>query len=178
MAEFPLTGITWLDIVVTIVAGSIGTTFLTSWINNRIQKRQEIVEVSKQKIESISKSKPKFVQLASYYAEIARHLGEKVEEPSWRKMFYVTGKIFLLRNCIYEEFGAIQLNNLEAEDIVNTFGREFVLRFEDLDRYLMQNLVESYPRYDMFVENISNTPSIKEKELYDRFKTILSADDV
>jgi hypothetical protein len=52
-------------------------------------------------------------------------------------------KIFQIRNCIYEEYGAVQLNNLEAEDIVYLFGEEFALKFEVKDTYKMHTRIKA-----------------------------------
>jgi hypothetical protein len=62
---------------------------------------------------------------------------------SCERIFYVACKIFQIRNCIYEEYGAVQLNNLEAEDIVYLFGKEFALKFEVKDTYKMHTRIKA-----------------------------------
>lgn len=156
-----------MTIITAVGIGSIAAAIITFYGNKWLQARQQTGEMAKQKIDVISKSQPKFFQLAIYYGELATHLADNDRDTE--RTFFATCKLFLLRNCIFEEFGIIQLDNLEAEGIVFGFGEYISLKFNYLDLNLMQNLVETYPRYNQFKEKI-----FEDNELYERFKEFLS----
>jgi len=179
-SDFPDTGNLVLNIIIVLVAGGAVTTWLTFIFDNLSKKRAEHIDISKQKIDAISKSKPKFYQLANYYIEIARLLDFKVEDRNWNRILYVGCKIILIRNCIFEEYGAIQLNNLLAETIIDSFGLEFVKKIsDDFDKSRMQNIAEAYPSYSMLVKYLDKITEDKDdvKGLYDKLKNVLSAED-
>ena len=114
---------------------------------------------------------PKFFQFAIYYNELASHLNDSNRDTE--RAFFVACKLFLLRNCIFEEYGIIQLDNLEAEGIVFEYGEYIVQSFTYIDLNLMQNLVEAYPRYNQFQSNIT-----LHSDLFNRFQLFLSSPDL
>jgi hypothetical protein len=166
----------WVTVLAAVGVGTLGASVITFYGNKWLQVRQQTNEVSKQKIDMISKSQSKFVQLGDYYYEFAANLrrtntDDDWTDDDWDRSFYTLCKVFQLRNCIFEEFGAIQLYNVEAESIINSFDKYVAKRFSPLDINLMQNLVQAYPHYDQFKNNISS-----HMDLYNTFKKYVSND--
>ena len=72
--KLPSTQNQWLDGVIIILTGGAVTTWLTFFFDNRSRKRQIFLDVSKHKIENLSKIIPIYSHLATFSIGIHREL--------------------------------------------------------------------------------------------------------
>ncbi|MFZ0895164.1 MAG: hypothetical protein WAZ77_11750 [Candidatus Nitrosopolaris sp.] len=87
-------------------------------------KRQERIEMTRIRMDTISKAAPYYSRLAVYNCwNLASLLGPENETRDFELMFYYLCNILYLRHKIIQTFGEIQLDNLEAEGIIGDLLR-------------------------------------------------------
>jgi hypothetical protein len=99
-------------------AGGIGA-IITKIYDHWMTKRQERIDMARIRLDTISKAAPYYSRLAVYNCwNLASLLRSENETPDFELMFYYLCNILYLRHKIIQTFGEIQLDNLEAEEII------------------------------------------------------------
>lgn len=145
MVEAPL----WVTVLSTLALGSIASVIISGRINNQMKKRDQFFEMAKHKMDTISKSMPTYTQLGSYYDEFSTLLLNS--KPNLLRAFYVASRILYLERTIFEKYGTIQLDSLEAEYIITSF--ELNLGIDRIARDTMGDNARENITYKKFVEN-------------------------
>jgi len=166
LSESAATGFPWFDAIVAILsAGGVGAA-LTAFFDYMTKKREQTFEMAKQKMQVVSGSIPLYIQLASYYSEFAYHL-ETANQTNLSRALYCASRIFSLHSIIFERYGSMQLDNLEAEQIITELELYIqYINFEDIST--MQELVKDNPSYNDF-----STRALKNRQFLKKFETIL-----
>jgi signal transduction histidine kinase len=163
MVDFPTTGIFWIDIFIAIATtGTLIAAGLTALVNFLIQRRQEYVETSKFKIGIIKEVSPYYTRISDHANALHNQLVESkkgVSLPDVNLCLYYICNILLIRRQIIQTYGAIQLDNIDAENAVTHHLNEIIkvlpkgLILEDLSR--LPALVEEDSQYYKFLENVA-----------------------
>ncbi|MFZ0514483.1 MAG: hypothetical protein WAM14_22960, partial [Candidatus Nitrosopolaris sp.] len=169
------TGIPGLDATIAVIGGGLIAAFVTIGGNEFTRKRQDRVEVAKQKIDATSKRLPTYVQLATYhrglYSEVNKVASGTKLDPK-RCLFYVCD-ILQLETSMFKEGGYV-LDDLDAEEIIYRLGSTIPLMISrDFHPYyasVMRSLVEGNVSYHEFCDNL-----LQNNEIYNKFKKWLSA---
>jgi hypothetical protein len=141
------------------------------------KKREKLFEIAKYRMETISRAAPYYSRLAVYNCwNISWMLEVANENCDYELVFYYLCNVLYLRNKIIQKFGELQLDNLEAEDIIGNLGRTIVNMinkdFGFIDASRMRCLVEDDLPYHKFHESISND----NRDLYKKFRDWISND--
>jgi hypothetical protein len=123
-----------------------------------MKNRDQLFEMSKHKMEVISKCMPIYTQLGDYYDELSTHLGKPMVDID--RAFFCASKIFLLENTIFEKYGTVQLNSLEAEEIIESL--ELELNMDYLSVTDMRTLANEHPTYRDFLNSNLSAPLLTE----------------
>jgi hypothetical protein len=159
IAEVPI----WITSIITVGLGTGATTFVSWFINKELKKRDEKFEMSKHKMNILAKSMPIYARLGSYYDELSTHLQES--EPDLHRAFFTACKIIQLERHVFENVGTLQLDSLEAEEIITSL--ELDLKVDYLTRDIMRGMAERNPTYKEFLENdFDETVFKKFKEIF------------
>jgi hypothetical protein len=141
MANFPTTGILWLDIlIVSTLTGSVVAAGLTAFTNRLAKRREEYLDMAKYKMDSIFKSKHYFIQMARFYEFLYYQLNGERANFDFMQILYFICNILYLREEVRRSFGAIQLGDLGAENVVKETGDKLlsaldqVYLYEDISR--------------------------------------------
>jgi len=165
------TGILPLDVLIglgaVIVAGAAAV--IAYYANRWIQKRQERVEMSKLKMQTITEMLPLYGQLATYYLSFSSQLKmmkEKQRPPDVSVCFYAACHILLRKRKLFQKYGGFILDDLDAETIINRFNVEIDSQLRKgnvIDNYYIGtvlNLITEDMSYtaltDKFEENDQN----------------------
>lgn len=152
---------------------------VTAFADKLAKNRQERIEMSKYKIDAISKSKPYFIQKAKYcdiiYSELNQTARAKI---NFELCLYSICCFLYVRQKIFLQFGDLQLDDLEAESIIGWYESQIVNSiYNDMgeDAYKLSCLAENDGKeitYDIFFNNM------KSNAILEKFKNmILSASD-
>ena len=129
--EFP-TDPTGLFLTLIISGGIVAGIF--EWIRNTLsQRREEYMDIAKTKIEYISKSIPYYAKMIYFYNSFNRHTkkAEESQDQSDEKLTAIKMALFSVCNILhlreefFQAFGAPQLDNIEAENIIQITGDKF-----------------------------------------------------
>jgi hypothetical protein len=145
----PITDSPWFIIISTILGGTLASTFVSWYINRQLKKRDEKFEMSKHKMNIMAKSLPIYTRLGSYYDDLSNHL--QYSEPDLQRAFFTACKIIQLERSVFETVGTIQLDSLDAEQIITSF--ELDLNVDYLTRDTMRQMAEKHPTYKEFLED-------------------------
>lgn len=112
---------TLLSILPIIGFGGIVAAAVTFFGNFVIKEREYYIGISKDKMDAISKSKPYIVQLIRYYSSLSAQLKYGKGNPTkfdFPVCMYLYCRILAIDRRYLEEFGGLQLDDLQAEDIL------------------------------------------------------------
>jgi hypothetical protein len=146
----------WATLAASILSGGLVTGLLSYYINKLTKKREIYYEMSKHKMDVISESLPIYAKLGSYYFEFSEHLGNL---KNIERMFFCACKIIFYEDIIFEKYGTIQLDDLQAEEIITLL--EFNIPEINLDtKGEMKRFVERCPDYRAFHKALSITKTL------------------
>jgi len=116
---------TW-DIFVTIIisGGIVAGSF--EWLRDTLaRRRQEYLDISKIKIDYISKSLPYYGQLSFYNYMLSKLLRTKRYATYFNLILYYICSLLYLENKYFKTFGAIQLGSSDAETVLESINTDF-----------------------------------------------------
>ena len=173
----------WLTLLPAIGFGGLVAALVTAFVNYIVKQREFYIDISNQKMTAISKLKPQLVQLSEYYMYFATQLRyaiesqeavgkgqETVDYQKWLdfpRLMYTFCNILTIHRRILEEFGGLQLDDLEAEAVLRAYrgkvtkpllaGLKPVVQFE-LSYILVKNdKILTYREFlDEFVSSSDN----------------------
>lgn len=170
--EIPIFANVWVLVpaVITVVgSGSLLVLIIESMRDWFFKRREEYAEQSKNKIEIISKNIPYYIQLSMNAWNLGWHVIE-TQAPDYERLMYHMSNVLYFRHEITRKVGDIQLDNLEAENILNRLWQEInsviEAQFGYLDTSKIRCLVENDMPYHKFHDSLS-TP--ENKILRDKF---------
>ncbi|HKG87423.1 MAG TPA: hypothetical protein VKA95_03790, partial [Nitrososphaeraceae archaeon] len=107
-------------IITTVGAGL--AAIIAAVINQSIRRRQEYIEASRYKMDSITKLKAYYIQLANYYSTISSILRYTLEYGRWTTdytllLYYICCVRFIYKR-IFSQVGDLQLDDLEVEKVI------------------------------------------------------------
>jgi len=141
-------------------------TVIVNWI---IRKRQEAMEI----LNIISKAAPYYNQIARNAWNFSLDLTHNEGQRDYKLLLYYVCNILQTRNQISQKLGDLQFDNLEAERIINDFGRDFISvvkrEFNAVEFSELSHLTRDNKPYHEFYQVISN-----DSRLYDKFEKWLS----
>ena len=169
----------WIAILSVIGVGGVTGALLTAFANYTIKEREYYIDVSKNKIAAISKLKHYVIQLSRYYNLLAKLLSPRLTEielqccliPRFELDYpiclYFVCKILTIENNILEKIGALQFDDLEAEEIMGEFKSKVlgtVLRpFDDVETHKLTDILGTndgslpYPEFhEKYVQSDGN----------------------
>ena len=168
----------WTDIFPALGIGTILAGLITAFANYMIKEREYYIDIAKDKLVAISKLKPYVVQLARYYNLLSRQLTyglSSLNDLDYHLCMYIFCNILTLNRKIFEEFGGIQLDDLEAEIIIGKYRDNVtaILRgdFTNEEMYRLADILGTKNgrlTYNQFLESISKPSS--NKYLYNKFE--------
>lgn len=166
-----LTGIPVLDVIIAILSGSLGVGILTFLTNTWIKKREEEVEMSKIKMDSVVSNLPTYGLLAALYESLHHELVKRKDNQNqdMRLLFYYICDILRLDRIIYYKNGGLVLNDLDAESIISVFGYVlYSLLSKKFDKEGLSKMrkLKSDSEFHEFCGKITNGEN---KELYEKF---------
>lgn len=137
----------WVTVLSSLALGGIASVLISGRINNQLKQREQYFEMAKHKLEIMSKALPNYTRLGSYYDELSDHLSYGTTNLD--RAFYCASRIIYLEREVFEGVGTIQLDSLEAEEILSSLE----LDLEDYEmRDRMRYLAEIHPTYKEFLE--------------------------
>ena len=115
------------QLLIQIAIAGTGAAAVITWFGNWvIKRREEYIDMSKYKIDSISRSKDYFIQLARYYGYLSSvlNLGHKAgtKKIDSESCLYYIANILSIHKTIFDRIGDLQLDDLEAEKIIVSFS--------------------------------------------------------
>jgi hypothetical protein len=138
------------------------------------KKRERYFEISKYKVETISKAVPYYNKLAFNAFNFSRELRKPIDKRDYMLCVYRLSNFLYTLQKIRQMFGDIQLDNLLGEKILDGFfSNIFCLitaKFSYLEYSKLSYLVEHDLPYHKFHDNIMDN----EKDLYEKFKNWIS----
>ena len=142
--------------------GTLLAAILGFYLNKLTKQREQLYEMTKQKMDTVSKSLPLFQQLGAYYGEFGESLKENINDNKildFHRLLYCFANIIYLERVILEKYGGIQLDTTEAEMVVAELEiKRKTIDFMDIHR--LQQIYERNPSYHTFCRYI-----IKEQQL-------------
>ena len=132
---------------------------LFEWFRNwMMRKREEYMDISKIKIEYISKSLPYYSQSAYYFNGLSSYIKSKRRNDYSQICMYYVSNGLRLRHEYFKKFGVIQLDNIEAEEILESISQNLSLTITDKmgirDMSLMISLTEENILFHEFKNNL------------------------
>lgn len=154
-----------------LVSGGVITTVLTLFANWLIKRRQQRVDMSKIKIQTITKVVPLYNQIALYNSwNLSYELGKDNQDRDAVLMLYYICNIMNIRKQIIKKIGDIQLDNIDAERIIGNLYNNIITRikghFGHVDSDRMLHLVDNDIAYHRFHQKVS---SGNDNDLYQKF---------
>lgn len=177
MVDFTITGIVWLDIAILIGTGGLGVALFNHFSQRSIRNREEFTTLSTYKIDTISKSKPYLVRLANLYVTLSYALVRNRDKVDYLRCFYLVCNILSIRQKIQQEYGDVQFDNINAEEVISAVSEYFInqlldpstnVSVNDISR--MSDLVSSGNPYYLFIDDVNKT---EVKKLLDKFESWL-----
>jgi len=162
--------ISWLPLL---FSGGIITAVITYFANRLSAKRQNDIEIKKQRMKILSKYASLYNRLALYTTwNISQKIrnsknGKDIDYPL--VMYYVCDFLQLRKQMICS-LGTLQFENQEAETIINNFERAIIdiikKEFNEIEFSILSCLVDENNPYHKFYDKINEN----EKELFEKFK--------
>jgi len=158
--------------------GGLGVAIFNHVSQRSIRNREEFTTLSKYKIDTISKSKPYLVQLANLYVTLAYALPENKVDVDNLRCFYLVCNILNIRQKIQQQYGDVQFDNINAEEVISAASEYLITQLLDptttitvIDISRMSDLVSSEPPYYLFLDDVNRTEA---KKLLDKFQSWLT----
>jgi hypothetical protein len=130
--------------------------FFRNWI---IQRRQEHWDISKIKLGYIDKSLPYFGQMQLYCQTLADYLKAEDHDRYNRIIMYYTCNILRLKDEHFRKFGAVQLDNVNAETVLESLLRDFevvlIQRLGSRSHSMLLGLINATTLYHEFEDKLS-----------------------
>jgi hypothetical protein len=165
------------------VIGAVATAFtlliesIRDWI---IKRREEYVDISKYKIDSISKSRPNLIKQASYYNAIHAQLTDNDTNPEL--CFFYMCNILMLNKIFFETYGQIQFDNRLAEDTIGAIGDKILSSLDESLGLESSARMETLARLELSYDEFKRVIIPTNDNLYKKFSTWLyvtkSSDDM
>jgi hypothetical protein len=114
---------------VSVITGGGVAALVGHFLNWRIKKREEEIDLFKEKIDIVSKAAPYYNQLAFSSWNFSFELTK--EKPDYKLAMFNFCNVLQFRVKIRQLFGDLQFDNLEAEAIINDLGRSIVATLND-----------------------------------------------
>ena len=146
----------WLTIIVSLGVGSVFSVLLGAYLNYLLKKREQYAEMSRHKMDVIAKLMPTYMQLGSYYDEFSKLLGNR--DADVERAFYCASKIFFFEKDIFEKYGTLQLDSLEAEEILSNFELDFGI--DQISKDEMREFIRNTTSYKQFVLRYFDSPTL------------------
>lgn len=167
MSELSHTSL-WTIFSTIIISGGI-VAGLFEWFRNYIAKRrEEYVDISKLKIDYISKSLPFYSQMVFYHNGISDFLATKKYKDYVNVFLYYLSNLLYLKDGYFKKFGAIQLGSFRGESVLEEIGTNFNRQIADKIGFyhmsLISNLAKDKIGYHQFEEALKSN-----KDLIDLF---------
>jgi hypothetical protein len=181
----PSTGNLGIDISIAIVTGGAVTTWLTLLFDRTSKRRQEYIEISKEKILRITRIETQAMQMSSYLHGISNILNAEDKGKKFDHLYfmYLTGKYVHAWNEILNNTGYIQLDNIDSENVIQELAQHFYVKLQKScligpkNLAKLYTLINEYPRYNAFIEKILSYDSrfqySQYEELESKFKEYL-----
>jgi len=151
--------------------GSVVATLLTLFGSWLLKRREEAIEMSKIKMDSVVSNLPIYGLLAALFSGLYHESIKRKDKQNqdMRLVFYYTCDILRLDRIIYYNNGGLVLNNLDAEYIISAF--EYVLystllKKFDKEALSKMRILMKDTEFHEFCEKIRKG---QDKELYDKF---------
>ena len=122
-------------------------------MNVLTKKRENYYEIYKHKTSVISQSLPVYGKLGSYYSELSDHLSNLKDV---ERTIFCACKILHYEDLIFEKYGTIQLDNLEAEEIITNLVLSVPIQVNGQ----LINLVRKMPAYVDFRKYLQDNPPL------------------
>jgi hypothetical protein len=175
MANVDVTTV-WELVVPAIFSSSVAAVIIEKFHDVFSKRRERYFEVSKYKIETISKAVPYYNKLAFNAFNFSRELQKPTDKRDYMLCMYRLSNFLYTLQKIRHMFGDIQLDNLQAEKILDGFFSMIycliIAKFSYLEYSKLSYLVENDLPYHKFHDNILNN----ENELYEKFKNWISTE--
>lgn len=156
MVETPI----WQTLIIAILTGGAVTSLISYFVNILAKKRENYYEISKHKMNAISQSLPIYGKLGSYYSEFSTHLSNLRDV---ERALFCACKILFYEDMIFEKFGTVQLDDIEAEEIISSL--EFNIGISYITNANMRELITKNSDYKGFHQTM-----LSKVELIDEFK--------
>jgi hypothetical protein len=171
---------TWIATFTAIGFGAIMAAVVTYAGNRWMKKREEYIDLSKYKIDTITKQKHYLFQLKRYYWLLGLIINDEILERGYRSedtsqpvrvlnpaegnetrsdydiwMYYLCC-ILTIQRKIFEQYGGIQLDDKKAENVLAEFMREFARYvmdpFDTTQADRLSYLIRTEPDYSSISE--------------------------
>lgn len=162
----------WSIFTTLIISGGI-VAGLFEWLRSYIAKRrEEYLDISKLKIEYISKSIPYYGQMIFYHKMISRLLRTKQYAKHRNVILYYLCNLLNVKNSYFKEFGTIQLGSFRAEALLVSVSEHLDSMIADkigiTNMSIISNLVDDKITYQHFEDKLSLNEVIVQ-DFFERF---------
>lgn len=147
----------WGPALTLLAGGTVAATAITLFSNWLLKRREERLDISKQKMSEITKSMPNYTQMASYYKALAVQLSEQKKDQTI--CLYYTCRALCLQRQLFIKVGAFQLDDLDAESILAKLSGELLTTLSKelsiTERLKLTDLISETSTFDDFLNTIS-----------------------
>lgn len=166
----------WGLVVPVVFSSSVAAVIIEKFHDFFSKRRERYFEVSKYKIQTISRAVPYYNKLAFNAFNFSRELRKPSDKRDYMLCIYRLSNFLYTLQKIRQIFGDVQLDNLEAERILDGFFSNIycviIAKFTYLEYSKLSYLVENDLPYHKFHDNILDN----ENELYEKFKNWISSE--
>jgi hypothetical protein len=158
------------DPLTILLTGGLITTGLTLFVNWLIKRRQQRVDMSKIKIQTITQVAPLYNQISLYNScNLSHELNKPNQDRDAVLMMYYICNTMNIREQIKKKIGDIQFDNIEAERIIGDLYRNIITpikeNFGHVDLSRMIHLVDNDLSYHEFHHKVSDS----DNDLFQKF---------
>jgi hypothetical protein len=165
-----------------LASGGFITALITVGANELSKRRQNEIEIKKQRMEILSQYISLYNRLALYTNwNISWNIREakKNEKPiDYPLIMYYVCDFLQLRKQLIHSLGTLQFDNLDADEIINNIERAIVgiikKEFDEIKFSKLCYLVDDNTPYHKFYEKINENEN---KELFEKFKNLLNNEE-
>jgi hypothetical protein len=183
MTTIPSTGNIGIDISIALITGGAITTWLTLLFDRLSKKRQEYIDLSREKITKIQNADIVYMQVSSYSQEIADLLKNKGSwvEKDYLKCIHNIGLYLYKWRRFFLDVGYMQLDDLDSENVIQSLGQNLLSLLVD-DRSIgiqkvvaLRSMVSDDISINSFIEGIPfDQPTDSRTVVYVAYKTWLN----
>jgi hypothetical protein len=174
MANVDVTTV-WGLLVTAIFSSSVAAVIIEKFHDLFSKGRERYFDVSKYKIQTISKAVPNYNKLAFNALNFSRELRKPPDKRDYMLCMYRLSNFLYALQKIRQLFGDVQLDNLEAEKILDSFFSNIycliIAKFSYLEYSKLSYLVENDLPYHKFHDSVLEN----ENKLYEKFKYWISS---